>query len=121
MGTKGTGNQCGFKNSLADLDPGFAISWFFSLPFSPITQELSPQPLDALLASSMLTIGHLPYSSANCEVHLIFIYLFIFLVKQTLQEDFGPLKSRYLNDSPTQYVAVDESLNIFGLFSHLEK
>lgn len=51
--------------TLADLDPGFAIDWFSSLPFTLITQELCPQPLGALPALSVLTIGHLSYSSAN--------------------------------------------------------
>lgn len=36
------------------------------------------------------------------------------------KEDFGPLRSGDVNDSPTRYVALDKSLNIFGLFSHLE-
>lgn len=65
----------------------------------------------------VLAIGRLLYFSAIellSAPHLNFLF-----VKQTLQEDFGPFKSRYLNGSPRQYVALDKLVNIFSLFSHL--
>lgn len=95
MDTKETGhswNQCGFKNSVADLDPDFAISWSFSFPFSSITQELSPQPLGALVPLSALTTGHLLYSSANCKVHLIFNFNFFFFCQTNIARGLWPSK-----------------------------
>lgn len=99
------------------------LTWILALQSAGPSPSLSsPSPKSSAHSPWVLSWHRLclPLGTYLAPLLTVKCNLFKIFFKQTLQEDFSPLKSRYSNDSPTQYVSVDESLNIFSLFSHLE-